>query len=179
MLDPAKCTLVIVDVQGKLAQLVHDRERVIGNIGVLIKIAGALEIPIVRCEQNPNRLGGTVEELESLLSGNHAIAKFSFSCCGNDDFNAALTRAGRGQVILCGIESHVCVYQTAIDLLGKGMEVCVIADAVSSRTKENKDLSLGRMASEGVKLSSTEMSMFELLKTSKHEKFKELAKLIK
>ncbi len=179
MVDPAKCCLVIVDVQGKLADLVHDRERLIGNIGVLIKIAGAFEIPIIRCEQNPDRLGSTVEELESLLAGNHAIAKFSFSCCGNDDFNAALTESGRGQVIVCGIESHVCVYQTAIDLLGKGLEVHVVGDAVSSRTKDNKDLSLGRMVSEGVKLSSTEMLMFELLKTSKHEKFKELAKLIK
>lgn len=179
MLDAAKCCLVIIDVQGKLAQLVHDRERLIGNIGVLIKIAKALEIPIIHCEQNPKALGSTVEELESLLAGNQAIAKFSFSCCGNDDFNNAIAGAGRGQVILCGIESHVCVYQTAIDLLGKGLEVYVVADAVSSRTKENKDLSLGRMASEGVKLSSTEMSMFELLKTSKHEKFKELARLIK
>lgn len=179
MLDAVKCCLVIVDVQGKLAQLVHDRERLIGNIVVLIKIAKALEIPIVRCEQNPDRLGSTVEELESLLAGNQAIAKFSFSCCGNNDFNNAIAQSHRGQVILCGIESHVCVYQTAIDLLGKGLEVHVVADAVSSRTKENKDLALRRMASEGVKLSSTEMLMFELLKTLKHEKFKELARLIK
>lgn len=179
MLDQAKCCLVIIDVQGKLARLVHDKERLINNIGILIKIAKALEFSVIRCEQNPKALGATVEELEELLGGNKPIAKFSFSCCGNDDFNSALAEVGRGQVILCGIEGHVCVYQTAIEMLEKGLEVYVVADAVSSRTKENKDISLQRMASEGVKLCSTEMLMFELLKTSKHEKFKELARLIK
>ena len=179
MLDPTKCCLVLIDFQGKLAKLVDGREKVISNIRILIKIAKALEFPIIRCEQNPGALGRTAEELAELLEGNKPIEKFSFSCCGSDEFNRALTETGCGQVVLCGIESHVCVYQTAIELLDKGVEVYVAADAVSSRTKENKDLSLRRMASEGVKLSSTEMSMFELLKTSKHEKFKELAKLIK
>ena len=114
-----------------------------------------------------------------LLSDIEPINKASFSCCGSDLFNARLTELARNQVLLCGIESHVCIYQTAVDLLRKGFGVEVIADAVSSRTLENKQIAINRMSVEGAKISSTEMALFELLKTADHPHFKQIAKLVK
>jgi nicotinamidase-related amidase len=179
MLQAKDCCLVVVDIQGKLADLAVDKETLLANTAVLIQAAKALEIPILWCQQVPKALGETVESLKTLLQGNEPIDKYSFSCCGDENFADKLTAIEPKQAILCGIESHVCVYQTAIHLLEKGIEVHIIADAVSSRTKANKKIALKRMLAEGAKLSSTEMCLFEMLKDAKHPKFKEIAKLIK
>ena len=179
MVDIEKSCLVIVDVQGKLAELMDDKEAVFANIEILIKTAKTLDIPIIRCEQNPAALGRTIPQLDRLLTENRPIEKFSFSCLGDENFTDQLKAAGRKQIILCGIEAHVCIYQTAIDLLDKDYEVCVIADAVSSRTAANKQIAINRLDFEGAAISSTEMILFELLKTAKHPKFKELAKIVK
>lgn len=179
MLDARKCSLVVVDVQGKLAGLMDDKETLFGNIEVLIKTARALDIGMIYCQQNPAALGDTIPQLAGLLTDVEPVDKFSFSCCGEERFNARLKSLGSRQVILCGIEAHVCVCQTAIDLLDTGREVYVVADAVSSRTAENKAIAIRRMASEGAVIVSTEMAMFELLRDAKHEKFRELATLIK
>ncbi len=179
MVDIEKSCLVIVDVQGKLAELMDNKTAVFANIEILIKTAKTLDIPIIRCEQNPAALGRTIPQLDRLLTENPPVEKFSFSCCGDEKFVEQLKITGRKQIILCGIEAHVCIYQTAMDLLDKDYEVCVIADAVSSRTAANKQIAIKRMDCEGAAISSTEMVMFELLKTAKHPKFKELAKLIK
>jgi nicotinamidase-related amidase len=179
MLDIQNCCLVVVDVQGKLAQLMHNKESLFKNIEILIKAAKILNIPVLWCQQCPQSLGPTVPQIAELLSGVEPINKASFSCCGCDRFNARLTELARKQVLLCGIESHVCIYQTAIDLLHKGFSVEVIADAVSSRTPENKQIAITKMSAEGAKITSTEMALFELLKTADHPQFKQIARLVK
>jgi nicotinamidase-related amidase len=179
MLDLEDCSLVIVDVQGKLAQIMYEKELLFKNIKVFIKAAKILNIPILWCQQVPKALGPTVPEIEELLSDVEPINKSSFSCCSDEQFNKKLNELNRNQVLICGIETHVCVYQTAVDLLRKGFYVNVIADAVSSRSKENRKIALKRISSEGAKISSVEMALFELLKTAEHPNFKEIAKLIK
>jgi nicotinamidase-related amidase len=179
MLEAKDCCLVIVDIQGNLAELMIDKETLFKNAAVMIKTAKALDIPILWCQQVPKALGETVDILRSLLCDDEPIDKHTFSCCGDEKFESRLNSIKPKQAMICGIESHICVYQTAMGLLAKNIEVNVIADAVSSRTKANKRVALKRMSAEGVKLSSTELCLFELLKDAKHPKFKELAKLIK
>ena len=179
MLDIQKCCLVVVDVQGKLAQLMYGKEALFKNIQILIKAAKSLAIPIVWCQQCPEALGPTVPEIVQLLADSEPINKASFSCCGQQQFNSKLNSLARQQILLCGIEAHVCIYQTAIDLHRRGYEVNVIADAVSSRTLENKQTAINRMQAQGVNISSTEMALFELLRTAEHPQFKQIAKLIK
>jgi nicotinamidase-related amidase len=179
MLEIRNCCLVVVDVQGKLAQLMHDKEVLFRNVQILIQAAKILDIPILWCQQCPDALGPTIPEIERLLTDNEPINKAAFSCCGDEQFNIRLNELARNQVLLSGIETHVCIYQTAVDLLRKGFCVDVVADAVSSRTLENKQIAIDRMAAEGVNISCTEMALFELLKTAEHSKFKQVAKLIK
>jgi nicotinamidase-related amidase len=179
MLDLQKCCLVVVDVQGKLAQLMHDRQALFKNIQILIKAAQILNIPILWCQQCPDALGPTVPEIAQLLAESEPINKTAFSCCGVEQFNARLNELARNQVLLCGIETHVCIYQTAIDLLRKGFNVNVIADAVSSRTSQNKQIAINKMNAEKINISCTEMALFELLKNAEHPQFKQIAKLIK
>ncbi len=179
MLDIQNCCLIVVDVQGKLAQLMHDKDILFKNIEILINSAKILNIPILWCQQCPESLGPTIPQIAQLLSGIEPINKASFSCCGSDQFITKLDRLSRRQILLCGIEAHVCIYQTAVDLLGKGFSVDVIADAVSSRTAENKRIAINKMAKQGVNISCTEMALFELLKTAEHPQFKQIARLVK
>ena len=179
MIKAEQCCLVLIDVQEKLAQVIDRRERVISNCAVLVQIAKALGIPILWCQQNPAGLGETVAEVRAYLSGLKPIDKFSFSCCGQQEFLERLEFLKIDTAVLCGIETHVCVFQTASDLLKHGLAVHIIADAVSSRTADNHNIGLGRMAAEGATISSTEMFLFEMLGSAKHEKFKELARRIK
>jgi nicotinamidase-related amidase len=179
MLEISQCTLVVVDVQGKLAQLMTDKETLFRNVKILIQAAKILEIPILWCQQVPAALGPTVPEIAELLTGAEPIDKASFSCCGDEPFDARLEALDRKQILLCGIETHVCIYQTAMDLFGLGREVTVLADAVSSRTVENKRIALDRLAGEGATIASTEMVLFELLRTAKHPQFRSIAKLVK
>jgi len=179
MLDVQKCCLVVVDVQGKLAQLMHAGEVLFKNIQILIQAAKILNIPILWCQQCPAALGPTVPEIAEPLAGNEPIDKSTFSCCGDEAFNAKLNKLARNQVLLCGIETHVCIYQTAVDLLARGFHVDVPADAVSSRTLDNKQIAIRRMAGRGVNITSVEMALFELLRTAEHPKFRQIAKLIK
>ncbi len=179
MLNILKSSLVVVDVQGKLAQLMHDRETLFKNIQILIKAAKILDIPILWSQQCPESLGPTVPEIAQLLTDYEPINKAAFSCCGQESFNIRLNEFARNQILLCGIETHVCIYQTALDLRRKDFDVDVIADAVSSRTPENKQIALNRMAAGGVNISCTDMALFELLKTAEHPQFKNIAKLIK
>ncbi len=179
MLEIRNCCLVVVDVQGKLAQLMTDKEVLFRNIQILIQAAQILEIPILWCQQVPEALGPTLPEIAQLLTGLEPVNKASFSCCGAERFNYELDRTNARQVLLCGIETHVCVYQTAMDLLARGLEPTVIADAVSSRTAQNRQIALTRLAAEGAKIGSTEMVLFELLKTARHPQFKPIARLVK
>lgn len=179
MLEIEKTCLVVVDVQGKLAQLMWEKERLFNNIEILVKSADILEIPIVWCQQYPEALGETVEQIAVHLKELSPINKKSFSCCGNGEFAEKIQAVNRKQVLLCGIETHICVYQTARDLLALDYEVQVVGDAVSSRTRENKEAALSRMKWEGAAITTTEMALFELLGTAEHDKFREIAKLVK
>lgn len=179
MLDPSECCLTVVDVQGKLAQRMANKEALFKNVKILIQAARALDIPILWCQQVPSALGPTLPEIAELLSGQEPIDKASFSCAGHEPFNVQLEALGRKQVLLCGIETHVCIYQTTMDLLAADYGVTVVADAVSSRSSENKEIALARLAAEGAKVASTEMTLFEWLKTAEHPQFRTLAKLVK
>src|SRR4030042_3212884 len=130
MLEEKNCCLVIIDVQGKLAQLMYNNEALFKNIQILIKALQILSIPILWCQQIPKALGATVPQIANLLTNNEPINKSCFSCCGSKEFKEKIASLGRNQVLLCGIEAHVCVYQTAVDLLAEGKEVHIIADAV-------------------------------------------------
>jgi nicotinamidase-related amidase len=179
MLDIKKSSLVVVDVQGKLASLMYDRDALLKNIRILIQAAKILDIPILWCQQSPDALGSTVPEIAELLTDNEPINKSSFSCCGDEQFISKLTTLTRPQILLTGIETHVCIYQTAVDLLEKNYEVTVITDAVSSRTLDNKQIAISKMQTMGINISTTEMALFELLKTADHPEFKQIAKLVK
>jgi nicotinamidase-related amidase len=180
MLEPAGCCLVVVDVQGKLAQLMVNKEALFKNVQLLIRSARLLDVPIVWAQQVPQSLGPTVPEIAELLTGVEPIDKSSFDCCGEPRFTERLKSLGRKQVILCGIETHICIYQTTMHLLAAGdYMVTVVADAVSSRTAENKQIALDRLAREGAAIASAEMVLFELLRTAQHPRFKEIARLLK
>lgn len=179
MLSREQTVLVVVDVQGKLAQAMHNKEALFRNLQRIIRGAQVLGLPILWCEQNPAGLGPTIPEVAGLLAGAQPIAKMSFSCCGQEAFQQALTATRRSQALLAGIEAHVCIYLTAADLVAAGYEVQVIADAVSSRTPENKQIGLARIAAVRASVTCTETALFELLRTAEEPKFKEIVKLLK
>ena len=179
MLESKTAILVIIDVQGKLAQIMHDREDLVKNLQILISGAKLLEIPIIWMEQLPDKLGPTIPEIQELLPDIEPIVKDVFSCARNEEFNGRLQELHGQDIILAGIESHVCVYQTAMDLLGQDFTVHVAADAVSSRTDSNKQLGLERMLLEGVVQTSVEMVLFELQGVATGDRFRKLAKLVK
>jgi nicotinamidase-related amidase len=179
MLNKKDCCLIIVDVQGKLAELMYDKDSLFKNIRILIQSAKILDVPVLWCQQVPAALGPTVPQIAELLAGSEPINKSCFSCCLSDEFSKKLKALGRKQVLLAGIETHVCIYQTALDLLAAGFDVNVVADAVSSRTLDNKQIALSRLAAEGAKITSTEMTLFEILRTADHPDFKQIAKLVK
>lgn len=179
MLTADNTCLVVVDIQEKLLPVMQNSEQVVKNTAAMVQIAKAFHIPILWCQQAPKALGPTVGELSSLLDSVEPINKFSFSCGGDEQFIEQIDTLKPRTAILCGIEAHVCVFQTAVDLIQKGLVVHIIADAISSRTQENKNIGINRMSKEGAVISSIEMLLFELLRNAKHEKFRELSKLIK
>ena len=179
MLKCDEAVLVFIDVQGKLHEIMHGKDVLDGNLERLIQCANLLEVPVLGTEQIPEKLGPTNEPFKSLLADAPLIGKSAFSCCGEPKFMEAFRAAGKRQAILVGIETHVCVYQTAIDLLEAGIEVFVVADAVSSRMPENKALALQAMRDAGAKVLPTETILFALLRDAADPCFKELLKLIK
>ena len=179
MLTTDHAALVLIDVQGKLAQLMHAREALFDNLQRLVKGTRALRLPVLWLEQYPQGLGPTVPEIAGLLPGVTPIAKTCFSAWGSDAFRGQLTATGRKQVLLAGIEAHVCVYQTALDLLGAGFEVEVVSDAVSSRAAANAELGRQRMRDAGARLTGVEMALFELLRTAEAPAFREVARIVK
>ncbi|MFN3344411.1 MAG: hydrolase [Chloroherpetonaceae bacterium] len=179
MLELDDTVLVIIDVQGKLATLMYERELLFKNLSRLIEGAQVLGIPILLTEQYPKGLGETAPELKALMPNVKPIEKMSFSCMGEEKFVEALDKTERKQVLVAGIETHVCVYQTVSDMLAKGFEVHCVADAISSRTKENREIGLSRMKEDGAILTSTEMCLFELLKVAGTSTFKTISALVK
>ena len=179
MLDAQNAVLVVIDVQGKLAQLMHEKEQLFENVKRIIQGAQVLDIPILWTEQNPEGLGPTTPQIAELMPELNPIPKFSFSCCGAPRFAESLQELGRNQALLAGIETHVCVYQTAIDLLRQDYEVHVVADAVSSRAAFNRQIGLEKMKDAGAKLTSVETALFELLRVAEGPKFKSILKIVR
>lgn len=174
--------LTIIDVQERMMPVIDRRAEVERNVERLVRGCHLLGIPILITEQYTKGLGVTVEPIRRALdetSGYAPIEKSCFSSYGCGEFQHALRAQGRRQILVCGVETHVCVYQTVTDLLAADYDVTLIADAVSSRTESNRDLAIRRMTGDGAKLSSTEMALFELLVESGSDEFRSISKLVK
>jgi nicotinamidase-related amidase len=159
--------------------LMHEKERLFRNLQTLVKGIQVLEVPTLWMEQNPEGLGPTIPEIANLLTDITPISKMSFSCCQTPPFVKALTGLNRKQVLIAGIEAHICVYQTTAELIDMGYAVHVVADAVSSRTEENKTIGLQKMKDAGASWTSVETLLFELLRVAEGEKFKTMLKIVK
>ena len=178
MLTKDQTALVIIDVQGKLAQIVEESELVIQNIAKAVQCANVLEIPILWLEQYPKGLGTTVETIANEINGT-PIEKITFSAYDNEQFVQALEATGCKNILLTGIEAHICVYQTAKHLLANGYNVEVMADCISSRTNGNREVGLQKMLQLGATISSVEMAYFEMLQIAKGDQFKAISKIVK
>lgn len=175
----AHAGLVVVDIQERLLPAIFQQERVRENSLHLVKGAAALRVPVFVTEQYRKGLGPTVPEIAAAIPGFAPMEKLAFSACGAEGFVGALEGKQVSDVILCGIEAHVCVTQTCLDLLDRGFRVFVAADAVSSRTPENYGAGVDRMRAAGAVIASTEMVLFELLEKAGTAEFKQVLGLIK
>ena len=171
--------LVVVDVQERLFPHIYENDILEHKINTLIKGCQSLQVPLVVTEQYTKGLGETIPSIKETTSGTKSIEKMAFSCCGEANFVMKVEEHYKENVILCGIESHVCVLQTSLDLLKSGHQPVVIADAVSSRNPYDKEIALRRMEMEGVRISTVESILFELCKVSGTDVFKEISKLVK
>lgn len=179
MISRTDAVLVIIDIQGNLAQAMLDKENLFSNAVKLIKGFNVLNLPVIITEQIPQKLGPTLPQIAAELDGVKPIAKESFSCWEENNFKEQLKALRRRDVVLLGIETHVCVYQTAVDLISNGYNVHLVADAVSSRTPENRRIGIEAMKSAGAKITSAEMVLFEMLRTAADPKAKEFFKIVK
>ena len=179
MLDKNRTILIVTDVQEKLAKVMHEREELIKQVGILIDGIRVLQIPILWVEQYPKGLGPTVQELVPHLENLECLTKLSFSALRAPAIEHRFKDMGRDQVILAGIEAHVCIYQTAIDLLARDCDVQVVADAVSSRTPANKHIGLEKIHDAGGGITSVETALFELLCVAEGPAFKRISALVK
>lgn len=179
MLSVDRTALLLIDIQDRLTRVIADKESLVASLQKLIKSVKVLGLPILLTEQYPRGLGPTIPEVASLLPDIKSVVKMSFSCCGDMGFIRELKSLKREQILVAGIETHVCVYQTVADLLNDGYEAQVVADCVSSRTRENKMLALDRMKDISASITSVEMAVFELMRTAESQKFKEISQIIK
>ena len=179
MITPKETLLLIIDVQGRLAQLVFQPEVVERNINKLLKACKILDVPVLLTEQYPKGLGRTVDSLKELLAGTLPVEKISFSCCGAPEFMKQLRSFNRNDILVAGMEAHVCVYQTCVELLEFGYSVHLLTDCVSSRTEENRLLGIRCIEKAGASLTSTEMALFELLRVADGERFKTISRIVK
>jgi nicotinamidase-related amidase len=174
-LDRERAVLVVVDVQEAFRKALPDFDEVARGVGTMVEGSGVLGIPIMVTEQYPQGLGATVPEVtDHLPAGVEPVEKVRFSAAEAGGFGLA----GRDQAIVCGIEAHVCVNQTVLDLLGEGIEAHVVADAIGSRTEANRELGLHKMERAGATLTSIEMALFELLRGSDAPEFKRVQALV-
>ena len=178
--DAADSFLLVVDVQQRLTAAMDPSavEALCRNINRLSQAASSLDIPVIKTEQYPQGLGATLEPINSCLPDS-SLEKTSFSCCGADGFGGALIDSGCGQAIVVGIESHVCVLQTAIELLGQGLTVFVVADATLSRSPDNHANAMQRLDKAGIVVSNTESVLFEWLRDAAHPEFKTISKSLR
>ncbi|MDQ3745182.1 MAG: hydrolase [Acidobacteriota bacterium] len=179
-LDLGQTALAVIDVQESFRQPIQDFSEVAARIALVTHAMQMLGVPVVVTEQYPKGLGHTATEIRAVLPEGFApVEKTAFSSCGAGEFVARLEAACARQVLLCGVEAHVCVNQTAHDLLARGYQVHILTDCVSSRAEQDKRVGLDKMMRSGALPSSTEMALFELMRDARHEQFKAIQKLIK
>ena len=180
ILDKNQTVLVVVDLQEAFRSPIPDFAEIVVRTSLAVRGFSILDIPIIVTEQYPKGLGRTVEEIKLCLPDNaEIIEKTTFSSCGANSFSDKLKSLNAKQIVLCGIEAHICVNQTAHDLLSEGYQVHLLQDCVSSRTTHDKHTGIEKMRLSGVIPSNVEMALFELMRDSRHEKFKEIQALIK
>jgi len=180
LLKRSRCGLLVVDMQEKFIPVISGMDKVIANTVLLIKAFHELERPVLVTEQYPEGLGKTCEPVrEALGTETESLTKLSFSCCEIEGFGQRLRTQNIHQVLLCGVESHVCIWQTAMDLLWDGFHVSVVKNAVSSRNETDRDTAFKRMTYAGIHLTTTEMALFELLERSDDPAFKSIQAYIK
>lgn len=170
--------VVVVDVQPKFMEGCLDYEKTLGRIKFLVESANRLEIPVVATVQYPEKMGGTEEDLDAMIEG-PALAKLSFSCCGNEDFLMRIKNSGAMQVILVGCETHICICQTALDLLSVGLEVYLAMDAITSRSTEASKITVKRLRDAGAWMVHTESAVYEWMDAAGTDEFKDVLKIVK
>lgn len=180
MLVPREDTVaVVVDIQEKLVPHIHEHDRLLENCRILISGLQVLNVPLIVTEQYSKGLGTTVEPIRQALNDYSPVEKMSFSCCGSEEFLKHLQETGKKFVIVCGMEAHVCVLQTCLDLSAQGFHPVLIEDCVSSRKPNDKQVAIERMRQWGITISTYESILFELCKVAGTEMFKAISRLVK
>lgn len=179
MLNQNDAFIIVIDVQGNLAKVVADSEAANLNVHRLVQGGLALSLPIILTAQVPEKIGHTTPELRQILPEHEEYPRTTFSVWADQGVRKAIQNLDRQQVLLCGFESHICLYQTAMQMLEAGYDVWMVADAVSSRSPFNKQIALDELRAEGVHLTTVEMTLFSLLEDARHEQFKTISRLIR
>lgn len=179
LLSSTTSLLLLIDVQVRLEAAMPRDGGLVRNASILVKAAREIGTPVIASEQYPKGLGPTVPELADLLAASERHEKVEFSCQRNAGLAAAIAASGRTQIVIAGIEAHVCVLQTALDLVGPGRTVYVVADAIASRDPKSRDIALTRMAAAGVTIVTTEMVAFEWVGSASAPQFKAISALIR
>jgi nicotinamidase-related amidase len=179
LLDKDKSLLLLIDIQEKLYPSIHEREKMLARIDLLASAATLMHIPVMATEQYPKGLGKTLPEITGIISGVQPIEKIDFSCFPAPGFQDQLAAYQRKQIIVTGIEAHICVAQTALDLLNNGFEVVLVADGVGSRRPLDSEIALRRLVHSGAVVTTAESVVFEWLRRAGSEPFKALQSRIK
>jgi len=179
-LDGEKTVLVVVDLQETFRSPINDFAQIVSRVSMVVRGFQTLDLPIIITEQYPKGLGRTAEEILFLMPTEFEfIEKSAFSSCGASSFMEKLRATGASQVVLCGLETHICINQTAHDLLNENFEVHLLTDCVGSRFSQDKEAALRKMQMSGVVPSTVETALFELLRGAKHEQFRAIQNLVK
>ncbi len=178
-LSAKRAALLLVDMQDAFVPHIAGMAEVTSRCAIMIQAAKLLDLPVIVTEQYPKGLGRTIEPLQNMLGDVPYYDKVSFSCCGDDKIRRALLATGRNQIIIVGIETHVCIEQTTLDLLELGQQPFIIADAVSSRQISDKEIALAKMRDQGALVTTIEAGLMAMLGSSKHPAFRDISKLIK
>lgn len=180
-LEAEQCALIVVDIQEKLLPPIFNKEELVKNSQLLVRVANILEMPVIVTTQYAKGLGTIVPEVASLVSDVRPIDKLEFGCFGSNEFRSALKSlpGNRNTVLLCGMEAHICVMQTALGALNEGYLVHVATDAIGSRVRWNWDIGIDRMRAAGAVISTTEMMIYELMRSSGSPQFKQLLPYLK
>jgi len=179
VLTPENTLLIVIDVQGNLARVVAESEQAIRAVSQLVQGAKLLEIPVLLTAQAPEKIGHTIPEIAGLLPDQTDLPRVHFSIWQDASVQQAIRNSGRQQLLLCGFEAHICLYQSSMDLSDAGFEVFLAANAISSRDPYNKKIALHELSSQGIHLTTVEMALFSLLRSAQHPAFKSISRLIR